>query len=42
MKTTDMIVKVNRAIGQGICMEAADAMVVSGSAWMYHQGNRVK
>ena len=42
MKTIDMIVEVNAAIGQSICMEATDVTVVSGSAGMYHQGNRVK
>ena len=36
-----MMVGVNAAIGQSICMDSPDILVASSSAAMFHQGNMV-
>ena len=36
-----MVVEVNRAIGQSICMDAEDVLVVSGRAAVYLEGHKV-
>ena len=41
-KTSEMIMEVNGAIGQSICMNTEDILVVTGVAGMYTQGNKVK
>ena len=40
-KTMNMITEVNGAIGQSICMDIPDVLVVSSGAAMFHEGNKV-
>ena len=40
-RTKIVMIEVNRAIGESICMGAEDISVVSDKAATFHQGNKV-